>query len=412
MQVLYDHCAGLDVHKRTVVACIWITSAGGRATHETRTFGTMTADLLAMGDWLKNQGVTHVAMESTGVYWKPIYNLLEGGFELLVVNAHHIKVVPGRKTDVADAQWIGDLLRHGLIRGSFIPPQPQRELRELTRHRTRLVGKRAQAANELQKVLEAANVKLASVANDITGVLATAMLRAMLEGCANVEELAELAKGRLRSKKALLHKALAGTLRAHHKLIIAQLLADIDFLDEQVLEVSFEIERRLKDDQSTLDRMDDIPGINRRLAEIIVAEMGTDMSRFPSADHLVGWAGLCPGNNESAGKRKSTRLKGGNRSLKSALVEAAHGTSRVTKSYLSVLYHRLASRRGKKKALIAVARSILISLYHMLTRNTGWLDLGPDYLERRDPLKTVNRLTTRLHKLGYEVILNPTPLPA
>jgi transposase len=407
MQVLHDRCAGLDVHKKTVVACVWITPPQGKATHETRTFSTMTADLLALGDWLKSQGVTHVAMESTSVYWKPIYNLLEGDFELLVVNAHHIKAVPGRKTDVADAEWIGDLLRHGLVRASFIPPRPQRELRELTRHRTNLVGKRAQAANELQKVLEGANVKLASVASDITGVSATAMLRAMLEGRTDVEELAELAKGRLRGKKELLHKALDGRMRPHHKLILAQLLADIDFLEEQVLEVSLEIERRMKDDEPTIDRLDDIPGINRRLAEIIVAEVGTDMTRFPSADHLASWAGLCPGNRESAGKRQSSRIRPGNRALTCAMVEAAHGASRVAKSYCHVLYHRLAPRRGKKRALIAVAHSLIKSIYHMLARGTVWLDLGADYFERRDPLKIVARLTDRLHHLGYEVALSP-----
>jgi transposase len=407
MQVIHDHCAGLDVHKKTVVACVWITPPDGRATRETRTFGTMTADVLALGDWLKSQGVTHVAMESTGVYWKPIYNLLEGNFVLLVVNAHHIKAVPGRKTDVADAEWIGDLLRHGLVRASFIPPRPQRELRELTRHRTNLVGKRAQAVNELQKVLESANVKLASVASDITGVSATAMLRAMLEGQSDVRELAELAKGRLRSKKEPLRQALAGTLRAHHKLIVAQLLADIDFLEEQVAEVSQEIERRTKDDQPTIDRLDDIPGINQRLGEIIVAEIGTDMSRFPSADHLVSWAGLCPGNQQSAGKRRSSRIRPGNLALKTALVEAAHGASRVTRSYLHALYHRLVPRRGKKRALIAVARTILESIYHMLARGTHWLDLGADYFERRNPLQLLTRLTHRIEKLGYQVALSP-----
>jgi transposase len=391
MQVLHDRCAGLDVHKKTVVCCVWITSPNGHATHETRTFSTMAGDLLAMSDWLKSQGATCLAMESTGVYWKPVYNLLEGDFELLLVNPQHIKALPGRKTDVADAEWIGDLLRHGLVRASFIPPLPQRELRELTRHRTSLVGKRAQAANELQKVLESANVKLASVASDITGVSATAMLRAMLEGRTDVTELAELAKGRLRSKKDLLHKALAGTLRPHHKLIVAQLLADIDFFEEQVLEVSLEIERRTKDDESTLDRLDGIPGINRRLAEIILAEIGTDMTRFPSEDHLASWGGLCPGNKESAGKRQSSRIRPGNQALTCAMVEAAHGASRVTKSYCHSLYHRLAPRRGKKRALIAVAHSMIKAIYHMLARGTDWIDLGADYFERRNPLKIVSR---------------------
>src|ERR1051325_106606 len=272
-------------------------------------------------------------MESTGVYWRPIYNLLEGAFELLVVNAQHIKAVPGRKTDVADAEWIGDLLRHGLLRGSFIPPPAQRELRELTRHRSNLVVQRAQSSNELQRTLEGANIKLASVASDITGVSATAMLRALVDGQSDVAVLAELAKGRLRQKKEALQQALTGRLRAHHKLILAQLLADIDFLDEQISEVGLEIERRLRDEQQTLYRLDDIPGINQRIGEIILAELGSDLSRFPSEAHLVSWAGLCPGNNESAGKRRRTRIRPGNRALKNALVEAAHAGARVLGSH-------------------------------------------------------------------------------
>lgn len=412
MQVIHERCAGLDVHKKTVVACVWITPATGKASREARSFGTMTAELLALSDWLQSHLVTHVAMESTGVYWRPIYNLFEGHFELLVVNAQHIKAVPGRKTDVADAEWIADLLRHGLVRGSFIPPQAQRELRELTRHRSNLVVRRAQTSNEMQRTLEGANIKLASVASDITGVSATAMLRALIDGQSDVAALAELAKGRLRQKREAWQAALTGRRRAHHKLIMAQLLADIDFLDEQIAEVGREIERRLADDQQVLDRLDQIPGINQRLAEIIVAELGTDMSRFPSEAHLVSWAGLCPGNNESAGKRRSTRIRPGNRALKNALVEAAHGGARVTGSYLYALYARLAARRGKKRAMIAVARSILVSIYHMLTRGLGWQDLGADYYERRDPAKLVSRLTHRLHHLGYEVTLTAIPQPA
>jgi transposase len=400
------------VHKKSVVACLWITPATGEASKETRTFSTMTADLLALGDWLKSQGVTHVAMESTGVYWRPIYNLLEGHFELLVVNAQHIKAVPGRKTDIADAEWIGDLLRHGLLRGSFIPPQAQRELRELTRHRSNLVVARAQSANELQRTLEGANIKLASVASDITGVSATAMLRALVEGQSDVAVLAELAKGRLRQKKEALQQALSGRLRAHHKLILAQLLADIDFLEEQIAEIGLEIEHRLKDDQQTLERLDGIPGINQRIGEIILAELGSDMSRFPSEAHLVAWAGLCPGNNESAGKRRRTRIRPGNRALKNALIEAAQAGARVVGSYLHALHGRLAPRRGKKRARIAVARSILVSIYHMLSRGLAWQDLGADYYERRDPAKLVARLTQRLHKLGYQVTLTAMPQPA
>lgn len=409
MNVIYTACAGLDVHKKGVTACVWITPPQGEATKETRSFGTMTEDLLALRDWLQSQGVTHAAMESTGVYWKPVYNVLEGGFELLVVNAQHIKAVPGRKTDVADAEWIGDLLRHGLLRGSFVPPQPQRELRELTRHRSNLVGKRAQAANELQKILESGNIKLASVVSDITGVSATAMLQALLAGQTDREALAELARGRLRSKKELLQKALEGVLRAHHRLIIAQLLADIEFFEEQIGEVGAEIARRLEDHRQDLERLDDIPGVNQRIGEIILAEVGTDMSRFPSEHHLSSWAGLCPGNNQSAGKRRSSRIRPGNQALKNALVEAAHAAGRTRGTYLQAQYKRLAAKRGKKRAKIAVARSILIGIYHMFKRAIPWRELGANYFDQRNPLQVVQRITKRLHSLGYHVDLTPLP---
>ncbi len=410
MQVIYEHCAGLDVHKKSVVACVWNSPLTGQTARETRSFGTMTADLLALSDWLQSHAVTHVAMESTGVYWKPIYNLLEGHFELLVVNAQHVKAVPGRKTDVADAEWIGDLLRHGLMRGSFIPPQAQRELRELTRHRSNLVGRRVQAVNELQKALEGTNIKLASVVSDITGVSATAMLHGLLEGRTDRKALSDLAKGRLRAKKEQLQKALEGVLRAHHRLIIAQLLADIDFFEEQIEEVGQEVARRLQKDQATLDKLDGTPGINQRLAQVILAEVGTDMSRFPDANHLVSWAGLCPGNNESAGKRRSSRIRHGNQALKNALVEAAHAAAHTKETYLQSLYKRLVSKRGKKRAMIAVARSILVSIYHMLSRDSIWQDLGADYFERRNSGQIIARLTSRLQNLGYQVALTPIPM--
>jgi len=412
MQVIHERCAGLDVHKKTAVACVWLTPPASPDSQETRSFATMTADLLALSDWLKSQAVTHVAMESTGVYWKPIYNLLEGNFELLVVNAQHIKAVPGRKTDVADAQWIADLLRHGLMRGSFIPAQPQRDLRELTRHRSNLVTNRAQASNEMQKVLESANIKLASVASDITGVSATAMLQEMLAGQTDLTALANLAKANLRNKREELKKALEGTLRPHHRLIIAQLLADIEFLDEQIAEVDREIEQRLAADQEIINRIDEIPGINQRIAEIVVAEIGTDMSRFPSAEHLVAWAGLCPGNDESAGKRRNRHIRHGDIALKSALVEAAKGASRTRRSYLHALFRRLTAKRGVRRANIAVARTILAGIYQMLTRNTRWHDLGADYFDRLNPVKLVTRLTNRLSHLGYQVTLTPVPQTA
>lgn len=408
MQVLYEKCAGLDVHKKTVVACIWIT-VDGKAVKVVKTFGTTTPDLLALLDWLKANGVTHAAMESTGVYWKPIYQILEGNMELLLVNAQHVKAVPGRKTDVADAEWIGDLLRHGLLRGSFVPPLAQRELRELTRHRSNLVGKKAQASNELQKTLESTNIKLQSVVTDITGVSATAMLQALIGGESDPNVLSSLAKGRLRNKKAELHKALQGKVGAHHKLILAQLLADMDLFDEQIVELSQEIQRRVDQQQENIDRIDKIPGINQRIGEVIVAEVGTDMNQFPNETHLVSWAGMCPGNNQSAGKRKSSRIRPGNRALKTALLEAAQAASHTKNTYLSALYHRIASRRGKKRALIAVGRSILVTIYHMFKRGTAYQDLGADYFDKLNPTTLLNRLTKRIAKLGYDITLTPKP---
>jgi transposase len=412
MQVLYSCCAGLDIHKNSVVACVMLTGLDGKVQQETKTFGTFTPELLALSDWLTSQRVTHVAMESTGVYWKPVYNLLEGVFELLVVNAQHVKAVPGRKTDVKDAEWIADLLRHGLLRGSFIPPASQRQLRELTRHRTNLVQRRAQAVNELQKCLESTNIKLASVATDITGVSATEMLTSLLAGQADPELLAELARGRMKAKKPLLQKALQGKVQPHHRVILSQLLAEISWSDEQVSEVSVEIATRLREQAQFLERLDDIPGVNRRIAEVVAAEVGTNMKPFPTDKHLVSWAGLCPGNNESAGKRRSSRIRPGNRHLKAALIEAANAASHKKKCYLRAKYHRLAGRRGRKRALVAVARTILQSAYFMALRGTYYQDLGENYYEMRNPLKLANRLAKRIEKLGFKVSVEATTAAA
>jgi transposase len=409
MQVIHPRCAGLDVHKASVVACVMLTAADGSLIQETKTFGTTTADILALGDWLKSHDISIAAMESTGVYWKPIYNLLEGQMELLVVNAQHIKAVPGRKTDVKDAGWIGDLLRHGLLRGSFIPPQPQRELRELVRHRTNLVGRRAQAVNELHKILESTNIKLGNVVSDLTGVSATEMLQALVEGKTDPVALAELSRGVLKKKKPELQAALRGELRAHHKLILSQLLADISWCEEQIAEVSAEIAARLKEQEELIDRLDDIPGVNRRVAEIIVAEVGSDVKRFPTSQHLISWAGLCPGNHESAGRRKSSRIRPGNRSLRCGIVEAAQAGRRKKGSYLSAQFGRLAGKRGKKRALIAVGRTILQSVYHMIERGTRYEDLGADYYQRRNPEGIARRLAKRIEKLGFAVTFQALP---
>jgi transposase len=407
MKVEHRCCAGLDVHKRSVVACVLKGEPGQEAVSESKSFGTTTAEVMEMLEWLKEQGVSHVAMEATGNYWMPIYNLLEGHFELIVANATHMKAVPGRKTDVQDAEWIADLLRHGLLRASFIPSREQRDLRELTRHRSSLAAKRGQAANELQKALESANIKLQSVVTDITGVSATEMLAEMLAGNKDPKQLAQLAKRRLRCKIPQLEQALSGNLRSHHKLIIEQLLADIGLFAVQIAELDAHLEALLHKDDDDINRLDGTPGINRRVAEVIIAEAGTEMERFPSEHHFASWIGICPGQNESAGKRKSGKTRKGNRSLRAALVEAAHGAIRKKGSYYGAQYRRIAARRGKKKAIIAVAHSLAIAIYHILKCKTSYRELGADFLDKLNPLKVLYRLTKRIENLGYNVQIAP-----
>lgn len=413
MEVTHERCCGIDVHKQTVVACVIVTGAqSGKPERETRTFGTMSGDLGALASWLKEKGVTHVAMEATGVYWKPVYNLLEGQFEILVVNAAHIKAIAGRKTDVQDAEWIADLLRHGLLSGSFIPTAQQRALRDLTRFRTTLVEDRARAVNRLQKVLEDANIKLASVATDITGVSARAMLEALLAGQTDPQTLAELAKGQLRRKIDQLRQALTGVLKPHHRVMVAELLGQIDHLDETIERLNAEIEEQMRPFQAEIQRLDSIPGVSRRIAEVLVAEIGADMKPFESAERLASWAGMCPGNNESAGKRKSGRTRKGSRWLRMALVEAAHGAARTRHTYLKAHYHRIAGRRGAKRALVAVGHSILVIAYTLLTRKQTYQDLGENYFDERDREGVKRRAVRRLQQLGYQVTLAPVAVPA
>lgn len=357
MQVLYERCCGLDVHKKVIVACLMTPGPEGEPQKHLRTFGTMTKDLLELADWLVEAGCTHVAMESTGVYWKPVYNLLEGLMEVLVVNAHHLKAVPGRKTDVKDAQWIAELLQHGLVRGSFIPPRPQRELRELTRYRKALVRERASEVNRLQKVLEDANIKLASVASDITGVSARAMLQALVGGSQDPEGLAQLARGRLREKRGELVQALEGRVTAHHRFLLAEQLAHLDYLEEAIERVSKEIEGRLHPFEEELARLESIPGVGRGTAEVLLAEVGPRLERFPSTRHLASWAGLCPGNHESGGKRHTGRTRQGSPWLREALVEAARAAGR-TRTYLGALYHRLAVQRRLVHRLEALGLTV------------------------------------------------------
>lgn len=403
MRVMHERCAGLDVHKKSVVACVLISRPDRQVEVHRSQFGTTTPEILALSDWLKNWGVTHVAMESTGVYWRPIYQLLEGQFELLVANAQHIHRMPGRKTDVTDAEWVADLLRHGLISPSFVPPQTQRDLRELTRHRSNTTARRAQCINELHRTLEGTNIKLSSVATDITGVSATDMLQHLVAGQTDPEVLAQLARGVLRKKIPELRRALQGVVRPHQQLILSHLLADIEMFDEQVRALDAEIAQRLVSDQELIERLDEIPGVNRKVAEVIVAELGTDMARFGSASRAAAWSGMCPGNRESGGRRYPARSRHGNKNLKSAFTEAGRAAGRSKDTYLGAQYRRIASRRGAKRAALAVGHSILRISYHMMERGTRYQDLGGDYFERRNPERVRDRLLQRLEKLGYRV---------
>jgi transposase len=411
VQVVYERCCGLDVHKRTITACMlkWL---GGQGQKEIRQFGTMTKDLLELSDWLIAEDCTHVAMESTGVYWKPVYNILEGHFELLVVNAQHLKAVPGRKTDVRDAEWIAELLAHGLLRGSFVPPADVRELRDLTRYRTSLVRDRARTLNRLQKVLEDGNIKLANVVTDIDGVSARLMLKALLAGEKDTAQLARLAKGRLKEKREQLVQALSGRLKPHQSFLIAEHLAQIDYVEGAIERLSQQIEERLRPFEQELGWLDTIPGVSRRTAEVLWAETGGDMSRFASARHLASWAGMCPGNNESAGKRRNGRTRKGSPWLRHCLIEAAHGAARTKNKYLSSQYHRVGARRGKKKALVAVGHSILVIAYHLLARKQAYSDLGANYFDERDRQAVTKRCLSRLNKLGYKVSLEKSQLAA
>jgi transposase len=374
---------------------------------ETRTFGTMTRDLLALVDWLTAAGCTHVAMESTSSYSRPIYNLLEGQFVVWVANAFHIKAVPGRKTDVRDAEWIAELLRHGLLRPSFIPAPAQRHLRDLTRYRTHLVEERARLTNRLQDVLEDANVKLASVVTDVRGVSARAILEALVAGEADPRVLAELARGKLRTKRDLLAQAVVGRFTAHHAFLITEHLSQLDYLEEALERVSTEIAGRLQHEQAALELLDTVPGLGRRAAEIILAEIGADVSRFPSAKHLASWVGICPGNAESGGKRLSGKTRKGDRWLRQVLIEVAHVAARTKDTYLAAQYRRIAARRGKKHSLVAVAHTVLVIIYYILTRREPYRELGVAYFDQRERQHVRRRLVQRLERLGYAVTLQP-----
>jgi transposase len=438
MRVLYERVAGLDIHKKTVVACRMRVTGDKRIEWETRTFGTMMADLLGLHDWLSEWEVGQVALESTADYWKPIFNILEEEFEVVLVNAQHVKKVPGRKTDASDAEWLAELMLHGLLKASFIPAKPQRELRELTRYRTTVVRERARIVNRVEKLLESTNIKLSSVVTDVMGVSARAMLSELAAGATNPQALAELAKGRLRNKIKELEAALVGTISQNQRFILARQLGHIDFLDEQIEAFNEQISHHLQqmaasavkeaddgDDGSpgqvptealswtkAVELLDTIPGVDERTAEIILAEIGLDMSQFPTADDLASWAGFAPGNHQSGGKRYSGRTTKGNRPIGAAITQSAWAASRTKDTWLKARYHRLVARRGKKRAIVAIGRSILVSIWHMLSKQQPYQDLGADYYDQRRKESKVTYLTRQLTRLGFAVQLDPLPAAA
>lgn len=401
MQVLFARCAGLDVHKDTIVACVRCVSAPVH--QEVRSFGTTTAQLLALADWLGEHGCTHVAMEATGVYWKPVWHILEDEFELVLANAAHIRNVPGRKTDVNDAMWIADLLAHGLIRSSFVPPAAIQELRDLTRTRKQLVREIAQHSLRIQKVLEDANLKLGSVLSDVLGRSGRAMLEAIVAGETHPERLAELALGTARNKTAALREALRGRITEHHRTMLKLHLEVVNALQRSLLELDATVGKALTPIKQRARLLTTMPGVSDLTARVMVAEIGVDMSRFPSSGHLVSWAGLCPRNDESAGKRRSTRVRKSGTWLKTALVTAAWAAIRVKDSYLRAQFLRIKARRGAKKAILAVAASMLTAAYFMLRDGVEYLDLGADHFHRHDRTKTIRRLLKRLADLGCNV---------
>jgi len=405
MQVVHEVCCGLDVHKKSVTACVlW---ASGRR-RQTRAFGTFTRELLELGDWLRACGVTHVAMESTGVYWKPVWNLLEGQFEVLLVNAQHIKAVPGRKTDQKDSEWIADLLQHGLLRASFVPPNPIRELRDLTRYRASLAQEINRIANRIQKVLEDSNIKLASVATNTLGASGRRMLEAIVSGEQDSQQLAEMAQGKLRNKIPELQEALQGRVSRHHRFLLRELLDHLYFVESKMQRIEQEVAERLGPFQSEVARLCTIPGVDLVTAWGLLAEIGLSMKQFPDAQHLASWAGLCPGSHESAGKRKSGKIRKGSLWLRRCLCQGAWAVSTKKNNYLSALYRRLAARRGSKRATIAVAHKLLVIAYYILRDGTCYSDLGADSFDRLNPEGLRRRLTKRLEGLGFKVTLEPS----
>lgn len=405
MELVISRCAGMDVHQATVVVTVRVPDEAGRRRSVTETFGTMTPDLLALRDWLQAHGVTHVAMESTGVYWKPVYYVLEDAFTLLLINMHELKRVPGRKTDVQDSEWLAQVLECGLLKPSFVPPPPIRELRDLTRYRVQQVQDQAQETNRLHKVLEDAGVKLSTVASDVLGVSGRLMLAALVQGTTDPAVLADLARGRLRVKLPALRRALEGRFRPHHAFLLRQILAKIDFLEETIAHLTEEIDARVAPFEPLLTALDTIPGVDRIAAISMVAETGGDMRRFPSAAHLCSWGAMCPGQNESAGKRRSGKTRKGNRYLRRTLIQAALAATRKRDCALQTRYHRVKRQRGHKKAVVAVGHQILEIAYYVMRDGVTYQELGADYFDRRHHERAVRRHVKQLEAMGFHVTI-------
>jgi len=407
MELLYRHCAGLDVHKETVVVSVRHGGCGP-VRQEVTTFGTTTSELLALGDYLASEGVTHVAMESTGVYWQPVWNILEGNFTLFLANAAHIKSVPGRKTDVKDCQWIAELLAYGLIKGSFVPGQDQRELRDLTRLRTTLVQEKSRVANRIEKVLEQANIKLASVASDVFGVSGRDMLRALISGETDACAMADLARRRLRNKMSELQEALRGRMTEHHRFMLGFLLEQFESVESRIRAIESRIESVLSPfQQEIVERLDTIPGFDRTAAVALIAEIGTNMKQFGTSKRLCAWAGMAPGNHQSGGKRKKSRCPDGNRWIRSLLTQTGWAASHTKATYFTGQYRRLVKRRGKKRAALALGHSQLAIAFHLIDGGGVYEDLGPDHFDKLQDQRQAQHLVQRLNRMGYQVILSP-----
>lgn len=404
MEIVYERCCGLDIHKASISACVIV---GGKK--ENRTFGTMTDDLLQMSAYLKERNVQMTAMESTGSFWKPIFNILEvEGIEAILVNAAHIKTVPGRKTDVKDAEWIADLLRHGLLKPSFVKPRDQRELCELVRYRGSLIEERAREYNRMGKVLEGANIKLTSVASKMDTASGISMIRALSNGVFDPELLASMAKGTMRSKRDELERAFNGLIQPHQQMILKAMLEHIDKMSGLITTLDTEIDKRMRQDVELVEMLDEITGVGKISAQTIISEIGTDMSRFPTADNLSSWACMCPGNNESAGKKKSGKTKKANSTLKKTLVQCGRAAANSKDTYLNALYHRIAARRGAKRAVVAVGHAILIICYHMIKDRSHYHELGNDYFQKRNRDVLMRQSVKRLETLGFTVSLKET----